>query len=358
MDANEKKKIILVDDNIANLTLGKKVLKDQYEVFTVPSAEKLFQLLGVITPDLILLDIEMPGVNGYAALRKLKEDNADFDIPVIFITSLTDSDSEFEGLSLGAADYIAKPFSPPLLIKRIENTIKLADQKIELKKFNEHLQEMVEKKTEQVLELQSAIMSTLAEMVEFRDNITGDHVGRTVKYLKVLINGMKGKGVYREEMDSWDLNFLLPSAQLHDIGKIAISDLILNKPGKLTDEEFAIMKKHPSIGVEVIHRIEEQTTEDDFLENAKIFAQTHHEKWDGSGYPDGLKGEDIPLLGRLMAVADVYDALISKRPYKEPMSPEKAKMIIEEGSGTHFDPKLVAVFLEVSDDFAKIAENQ
>jgi putative two-component system response regulator len=206
----------------------------------------------------------------------------------------------------------------------------------------------------QVMELQKAIITTLVEMVEFRDSNTGDHSCATVKYLEVLLDGMKRQGVYCDEISCWDSQFLLPSAQLHDVGKIAISDTILKKPGKLTEEEFNVMKKHPTIGVEVIERIEEQTSESDFLKNAKVFAATHHEKWDGSGYPAGLSGDEIPLLGRIMAIADVYDALISKRPYKEPMSAERAKSIIIDGSGTHFDPKLVSVFASVADAFEAV----
>ncbi|GHU64867.1 two-component system response regulator [Clostridia bacterium] len=351
----EKKKIILVDDNLTNLTLGKRVLQDQYEVFTAPSGEKLFKLLRVVTPDLILLDIEMPEMNGYTVLKKLREDNENFDIPVIFLTSQTDTGSELEGLSLGAADYIAKPFLPPLLMKRIENHLMIGEQKNQLRNWGEKLRKEVEVKTEQVLELQNAMIGTLAELVEFRDSVTGDHIGVTVKYLEVLLKGMKKHGIYSEEIQKWDARFLLPSAQLHDVGKIAISDLILNKPGKLTDEEFEVMKQHPVLGVEIIQKIEAQTSESAFLKNAKIFAGTHHEKWDGSGYPDGLMGESIPLLGRLMAVADVYDALLSKRPYKDPMSAEKAESIITAGRGSHFDPKLVDVFVDAADVFENIA---
>jgi putative two-component system response regulator len=224
-----------------------------------------------------------------------------------------------------------------------------------LKEDNDRLRRKVAMQTCQVLELQNAVISTLAEMVEFRDSNTGNHICATVKYLEALINGMMSRGVYESELDQWDVEFLLPSAQLHDVGKIAISDSILNKPGKLTDEEFDIMKRHPSIGVMIIEGIESQTSESEFLTNAKIFAATHHEKWDGSGYPYGLFGENIPLLGRLMAVADVYDALVSKRAYKEPMSPPKAKSIIIDGRGTHFDPKLIDVFEDIADEFESIA---
>jgi putative two-component system response regulator len=224
-----------------------------------------------------------------------------------------------------------------------------------LKEDNDRLRRKVAMQTCQVLELQNAVISTLAEMVEFRDSNTGNHICATVKYLEALLSGMMNRGVYESELDQWDVEFLLPSAQLHDVGKIAISDSILNKPGKLTEEEFKIMKQHPAIGVMIIEGIESQTSESEFLTNAKIFAATHHEKWDGSGYPYGLSGENIPLLGRLMAVADVYDALVSKRAYKEPMPPPKAESIIMDGRGTHFDPMLIDVFEDVSGEFEDIA---
>ena len=186
--------------------------------------------------------------------------------------------------------------------------------------------------------------------------MTGGHIDRTQRYLDLLVNKMLKLGVYQEEVASWDLTFLIPSAQLHDVGKISISDAILNKPGKLTDEEFEIMKSHVTRGVEAIERIEEETQEHSFLHHAKCFAGYHHEKWDGTGYTCRLAGENIPLQGRLMAIADVYDALISTRPYKPPMPLEVARKIILEGKGTHFDPTLIDVFESVVDGFEEIAE--
>ncbi|MDR0380410.1 MAG: response regulator, partial [Oscillospiraceae bacterium] len=349
-------KIMLVDDNMANLSIGKSMLKSIYEVYPLPSAAKLFEILKNVTPDLILLDIEMPEMDGYAAIQKLKNDEDLADIPVIFLTSKIDEDSELEGLRLGAIDYVAKPFTAPLLLKRIENHLLIVSQKKALKHYNDNLQEMVRQKTAQVVELQNAVLSTVAEMVEFRDGLTGGHVTRTQKYLKLLLDKLLEENIYQEEISGWDLDFLLPSAQLHDVGKIAISDLILNKPGRLTPEEFAEMKNHAAVGVDVIRRIEQTTAENAFLHHAKIIAGTHHEKWDGSGYPAGLKGREIPLEGRLMAIADVYDALISARPYKKPFSVEEAERIIDEGKGAHFDPTLVTVFHKVARQFAEVAK--
>ncbi|MDR2671001.1 MAG: response regulator, partial [Oscillospiraceae bacterium] len=330
---NRRYKVMLVDDNMANLTIGKNMLKSIYEVYPIPSAAKLFEILKNVTPDLILLDIEMPDMDGYTAIRILKGDEKTADIPIIFLTSKIGEDSELEGLRLGAIDYVTKPFSAPLLLKRIENHLLIVSQKKELKHYNDNLQEMVQQKTAQVVELQNAVLSTVAEMVEFRDGLTGGHVIRTQKYLKLLLDKLLEEDIYQEEISGWDLDFLLPSAQLHDVGKIAISDLILNKPGRLTPEEFEEMKNHASVGVDVIRRIEQTTAENAFLHHAKIIAGTHHEKWDGSGYPAGLSGKEIPLEGRLMAIADVYDALISARPYKKPFSVEEAERIIDEGKG-------------------------
>ena len=204
------------------------------------------------------------------------------------------------------------------------------------------------------MELQNAIISTMADLVEFRDKMTGGHVARTQKYLQILVEAMIKRGIYTDVVSYWDLKFFLLSAQLHDVGKIAISDLILNKPGKLTPDEFTIMMTHVPMGVDAIEQIMSKTSEHAFLNHAVLIAGTHHEKWDGTGYPVGLRGENIPLEGRLMAIADVYDALISVRPYKKAFTHEEACRIIEESSGTQFDPVLVEVFREVEDQFAQV----
>jgi putative two-component system response regulator len=283
-----------------------------------------------LRPAIILLDIEMPEMNGYEVIKRLKADKRYADLPVIFLTAKSDSSSELEGLSLGAMDYISKPFSPPLLLKRIELHLLLESQKGELIDYNNNLQRMVQEKTKTVLDLQNSVLKTVANLVEHRDEITGGHVERTKEYLAILLDAMVARKLYHEEVNSWDRDFFLQSSQLHDLGKISIRDSILLKPGKLTDEEFTIMKDHAIFGVRIIEEIEKETPVNDFLTYAKILAGTHHEKWNGAGYPYGLKGSDIPLPGRLMAIADVYDALISVRPYKEPISHEKAVAIIVE----------------------------
>jgi putative two-component system response regulator len=347
--------IMLVDDNTSSLTMCKNIFKDKYNVFLIPSGERLFDILQKITPDLILLDILMPGMDGYEIIKTLKANRKTHDIPVVFLTSRDDPGNELEGLSLGAIDYVSKPFSPAILVQRIENHLLLAAQKKELKNYNENLREMVLEQVEQIEELQYAVLSTVAEVAESRDAIIGGHIERIRSYFKFMLDQVIEEGLYQEHTSDWDLDLLIPSAQLYDIGKIMISDQILNKPGRLSPEEFEEIKKHTTFGVKLIERIAQSTRKHAFLEHAKIIAGSHHEKWDGTGYPEGLKGNAIPLQGRLMAVADVYDALISPRPYKQPMSPEEAEKIIIQGKGTHFDPVLVEIFQTLARKFAKIA---
>ena len=355
---SKKNLIILVDDNPANLRIGKNVLSEKYSVATAPSGDKLFGLLENNIPAIILLDVDMPEMDGYQAIQRLKEKPETRNIPVIFLTARADSEDELEGLSLGAIDYITKPFQPSLLLKRIEIHLLVEEQKNtlekqadELKNFNDNLQKMVDEKTENVLELQNALLKTMAELVECRDDITGGHIERTQNGLKIIIEEIYKSGIYKDEVSGWDLNLLLQSCQLHDVGKISIDDNILKKPGKLEKEEFEMMKKHAAFGEEIIERIEALAKESEFLKYAKIFAAYHHEKWDGSGYPRGLKGNEIPLLGRIMAIVDVYDALVSERPYKKAFTHDEALTIIIGESGKQFDPTLIEIFSRKAEDF-------
>ena len=360
---NIRHKIVFVDDSATNLTHGRSILRTFYEVYPALSAEKLFNILEKLTPDLILLDIFMPEMDGYDTMQKLKSDARYKEIPVIFLTAVRDEESQEKGFDLGAVDYICKPFSAPLLIKRIENQMSIVRKTRELMAIQEALQvyadnlEMtVREKTDKVIKLQNAVLTTVSDLVEFRDKFTGGHIYRTQHYLRALVNELFRGGIYIEETCRWDMDFFLQSAQLHDVGKIAISDLILRKPGKLTPEEYDIMKTHVTVGVNAIEKIMNDTEEHSFLQHALLIAGTHHEKWDGSGYPLGLKGKNIPLEGRLMAIADVYDALISDRPYKKALPHREACGIIEAGSGTHFDPVLVEVFKRIEGEFERISK--
>ncbi|MCL2015963.1 MAG: response regulator [Defluviitaleaceae bacterium] len=331
------KTIFVVDDNDTNLLAAKNALDGTYKTFALPSAARMFKLVEKITPDLILLDIEMPEMSGFDAITVLKSDNRLKDIPVIFLTLKNDEETEIQGFKLGAIDFINKPFSAPVLIRRLETHI--------------DINKIVKQSQQTIRDLHNATISVIADMVENRDHITGGHIERTQAYLKILLDELVISGIYAKEIKHWDTSLLLPSAQLHDVGKIIISDLILNKPGKLTDEEFFLMKEHSAEGERIVKAISAKVKDDGFLTHAAAFAGYHHEKWDGSGYPYAIKGTEIPLEGRLMAIADVYDALVSERPYKKPFSHEKAVEIIKEGSGSHFEPALVEIFAKVSDDF-------
>lgn len=354
MDAG-RKTIFLVDDDATNLMVGKNVLSKTYNVFTLNSGPRLFKFLERVKPDLILLDITMPEMSGYEVMKQLKSDLDTASIPVIFLTALDSEETEFEGLSLGARDFVTKPFLPTLLLKRIELHLLVESQRQELVNYNNNLEEMVEEKIKTVVELKNVVLKTMAELVEYRDEITGGHVDRTQRYVKVMIDGMRENCVYLDEVNSWDEALVLQSSQLHDVGKISIKDSILFKPGKLTVEEFEEIKGHTTFGEKVITNLIDSTTDSGFLEYARIFAISHHEKWNGKGYPNGLAGEDIPLLGRMMAIADVYDALVTDRPYKRAFSHEEAVKIITEDSGTHFDPALIEVFLGAHDKFRRIS---
>ncbi|MDR3278745.1 MAG: response regulator [Oscillospiraceae bacterium] len=339
-----RKKILIVDDAPINLKMVRNVLAEQYDVFTAPSAEKMFDFLGKLIPDLILLDVLMPDVDGYTALVRLRGSARTKDIPVVFLTSRVDTGSEIEGLELGATDYISKSINPQLLLKRVGIHLQLESQKKELLYINTNLQALVEAKTNEVMELQDAILTTVSNLVEFRDDVTGEHVTRTSRTLNLLIEEMLRQGIYRDEMLNWDIKLIVQSSQLHDVGKISVSDRILLKPGSLTEEEYEEMKKHAAFGEDIIDTIQRSTRANKYLAHARIMAGTHHEKWDGSGYPRGLSGENIPLQGRLMAFADVYDALVSERAYKKAFPHEEAVKIIEDASGSHFDPAVMAAF--------------
>jgi len=342
-----QKTIFVVDDNDLNLSMAKEALKEQYRVMTMPSAAKMFTLLEKITPDLILLDIEMPEIDGFEALQRLKTDDAFSPIPVIFLTGMIDAAVEVRGFQMGVIDFIAKPFSAPVLINRIKTHLDI-DGLIRERTVQLH------KKTVQLQKLQNGIVFVIADMVENRDTGTGGHVDRTTTYIKILVDAMLANEVYVDELNAMDLDLFVSSARLHDVGKITISDAILNKPGKLTDEEFAIMKTHAAEGERIVDQIVSRTGDAEFLRHAKLFAGYHHERWDGKGYPYGLAGLAIPLQGRIMAIVDVYDALVSERPYKKPFTLAEAAKIIMEGAGTQFDSTIVNVFCDVRSQFEAV----
>jgi putative two-component system response regulator len=301
----------------------------------------MFTLLEKIIPDLILLDIEMPQMDGFAALKELKKESKWSDISVMFLTGRNDAVVEARGFEMGAIDFVTKPFSIPVLLNRIRTHLNIDD--------------IIRERTAQLHSVQNSIISVLVDMVESRDKGTGGHIERTSKYIKILINEMKTRGVYLDEIVKWDIDKLVASARMHDLGKISITDMIINKPGKLTEDEYELMKTHALIGEKIIDDMILRTGEQDYLNDAKLFAGNHHEWWNGNGYPRGLKGEEIPLQGRIMAVVDVYDALVSERPYKEAFPEEEAVKIIMENSGTQYDPKIIEVFYQVKDQFKAVS---
>ncbi len=357
MENGRRTRVMVIDDNITNLNIARMALEELYDVILIPSGEKALTVFDRVTPDLILLDVEMPGMNGFDVIKRIKESPSPVcDIPVIFVTAKDDNNSEFEGLNLGAVDYITKPFSFPLLRKRVELHLALINSQKELYNYSQNLENMVEEKTKVIAELQYAIVHVLSDMVERRDGSTGGHLVRTQNYLKVLLSAVRERCLYEEELTGVDLGIMVHASQLHDVGKISIPDHILLKPGKLTPEEFEMMKTHTTMGENAIKYAMSSVTDKRFLEIAASFAGAHHEKWNGSGYPRGLSEQDIPIAGRLMAIVDVYDALISERPYKKPMPHEQAVEIILGDAGSHFDPLLVDVFSSTTEIFRQIAK--
>lgn len=344
-----KKHILVVDDNITNLKIAEKTLKDLYKVTLLVSATQTFKFLEKNKPDLILLDINMPHIDGYETIKKIKEREDLANIPVIFLTAQIDDESEVKGIELGAVDFIRKPFVPQSMLTRIK-------LHLDVKGYKEELQEMVREKTEMIEQLQDIMILSLAELVECRDENTGGHVKRTAKYVEILTKALIEEKVYDDILTPEYAQDLIRSAPLHDVGKIGISDATLLKATSLDQDEFEYMKQHTSLGANTLQKMIDATNNKSFLCIAKDIAHYHHEKWNGKGYPEGLKGEEIPICARIMAIGDVYDALTTKRPYKEPFSHEEAMDIIINGKGTSFDPKIVDVLERRHTDFLIVKE--
>ncbi|MDH5752931.1 MAG: two-component system response regulator [Deltaproteobacteria bacterium] len=351
-------KIMIVDDEPINITMMQGVLGSGYEFFTASQGREALELLqnGEL-PDLIVLDVIMPDMDGYEVCGELKKDPRTKDIPVIFVTGLGDIGNEKTGIELGAVDYIAKPISPEITRARIRNHLELKQARDLLQDQNLLLENRVRERTSELETTKDVTILTLASLAETRDNETGNHIMRTKNYVRVLAENLAFNPKYSDVLTEGYVQQLHKSAPLHDIGKVGIPDAILLKPGKLTPEEFDVIKRHTVYGRDALYSAEMHLGTTSFLSTAKEIAYSHHEKWDGTGYPEGLAGEDIPLSARIMAVADVYDALIAKRVYKEPFSHEKAMEIIIEGDGRHFDPDVVRAFIEVAEDFRQIAKD-
>lgn len=349
--------ILAVDDAPVNLSLITGLLKSHYRIKVANSGEKALRIVHAdLPPDLVLLDVMMPDLDGIEVCRRLKADPRTRHIPVIFLTAMSKSDDERIGLEAGAVDYITKPISPPILLARVKTHLQLKAGQDFLKDKNAYLENEVIRRTREVQAIQDVTIFTMASLAETRDNETGNHIRRTQHYVKALAIKLRDHPRFAGYFTDHVIELLYKSAPLHDIGKVGIPDKILLKPGKLTPEEFEIMKTHTTLGRDAIEHAERQLgTPVEFLKLAKEIALSHQEKWDGSGYPEGLAGEAIPVSARLMAVADVYDALISRRVYKAPFTHDRAVEMIAEGRGRHFDPDVTDAFLEIREEFRTIA---
>lgn len=353
----EKATILVIDDTPDNLSLMSALLKDIYKVKVANHGDKGFKIAtSENPPDLILLDVMMPDIDGYQVCRQLKANAATRDIPVIFLTAKSEEDEEQKGLELGAVDYITKPIIPSIVLARIKAQLQVKAAADFLKDKAAYLEEEVAKRTQEVMAIQDVTILAMASLAETRDSDTGNHIRRTQHYVKVLAEKLRPNPRFTEFLTDSNINTLFKSAPLHDIGKVGIPDCILLKPGRFEAHEMEIMKTHTTLGRDAIQQAENALgIAVEFLTIAKEIALCHQEKWDGSGYPEGLSGDNIPVSARLMAVADVYDALVSRRVYKEGMPHEKAVQIIVEGKGCHFDPDMVDAFVEIHEEFLAIA---
>jgi len=352
-----KPTILIVDDAPENIAVLSELLRDEYRTLAATNGEAALRIAsGVKAPDLLLLDISMPDMDGYEVCRRLKQDLKTADIPVIFLTAKSNVQDEQKGLELGAVDYITKPPSPPIVMARIRTHLHAKQISDFIRSRRDFLEQEVVRRTREIRTIQDVAMVAMGSLAETRDNETGNHIRRTQDYMSLLGERIKDHPRFTEYFSDETIDLLKKSASLHDIGKVGIPDAILLKPGKLSPEEFEIMKTHTTLGRDAILAGEKLLSSPaSFLKHAREIAWCHHEKWDGTGYPRGLRGDEIPPSARLMAIADVYDALISKRAYKSAFSHDTAVAIISEGAGKHFDPDIAAAFLDVSDRFNEIA---
>lgn len=359
-----KRTLLVIDDTADNLMLMNEVLRDGYKVKGANTGARGLQIAFSDTPpDLILLDVMMPDMDGFEVCRRLKTAPETRDIPVIFVTARSDFVDEEKGLALGAVDYLVKPISPAIVRARVNTHLTLKDAADFLRSKNDFLQQEVARRTTQMIQqakqlhlMQDVAILAMASLAETRDNETGSHIRRTQTYIKALAEQLSLRPAWAGTLTTEHIELLYKSAPLHDIGKVGIPDRILLKPGPLTAEEFAMMKQHTTLGYEAIVHAENQCgTGVAFLQFAKEIAYAHHECWNGTGYPLGLVGDAIPLSARLMAIADVYDALISHRVYKPALPHEEAISIMTKERGTRFDPAIFDVFLEMEQTFKQIA---
>lgn len=356
-EANAVQTVMVVDDRPSNLTMMRDMLREKgYRVATFPRGALALKAASRNPPDIILLDIDMPDMNGFEVCERLKGDERLQEIPVVFVSALTSAQDKVHAFSMGGIDYITKPFQFEEVFARLETHLRLRKLQSQMQHYNKHLETLVRNQVREISEAQLATINALSRMAESRDEDTGTHIERTQGFCKMLAQRLVGTGVFRDAIDDEFIEDIYHAAPLHDIGKVGIPDHILLKPGKLTKEEFESMKSHVNIGADTLAAVHRQYPKNGMLRMGIAIARHHHEKWDGSGYPDGLSGDAIPLPARIMALADVYDALRAKRPYKEPFDHYRATAIIFEGSGKHFDPRVVEAFKHIQADFLGLHE--
>ena len=348
--------ILAVDDTKFNLDLLVETLGEQYDLSVAMNGKSALQLAATAPPDLILLDVMMPGMDGYEVLRCLKANGATREIPVIFLTALSEIGDKARGFELGAVDYITKPFQIEEVKARVNTHLKLRQTQNALQQFNDRLQDMVAQQVEEIARSQQAMIFALAKLSHTRDDDTGLHLERVQHLCKILATELAAIPPFSEVITSQFIDAIYHASPLHDVGKVGIADSILLKPGKLNEEEFLVMKSHTTIGAATLESVHQQYPHNAFVEMGIDIARHHHERWDGSGYPERLAGEAIPLSARIMALVDVYDALRARRPYKEPFSHERALTIIEEENGRLFDPRLVQAFRSVQHQFDTVCQ--
>lgn len=353
---DHKPRVLIVDDERFYLDLLVDLLKTDYTVIVARDGPTALQrAFSRVRPDLILLDVVMPGMDGYEVCRALKADPVTRDIPVIFLTVKRETDDEMRGFELGAVDYITKPMSPTTIKARVKTHVELARRRDRMRRENVLLEQEIAGKVLDVQRNQDIAIYCLASLAETRDADTGNHIRRTQRYVRRLAEHLSDHDDFVAQLDIPTIELLFKTAPLHDIGKVGLPDRILLKPARLTPQEFEEMTLHTTYGHDAIMRAEDVFGHTPFLRLAGEIALNHHERWNGTGYPNGLEGDDIPLAARLMAVADVYDALISHRVYKPARSHDEALEAIREGSGNHFDPRIADAFLDVADDVQLIA---
>ncbi len=348
MSHGERARILIVDDEQFYIDLLVNLLSDDYDISIAINGEQaLKRVKGKAHPDLILLDVMMPQMDGYEVCRQLKEDPMVRSIPVIFLTAMNNADDEIKGLTLGAVDYITKPITAPVLLSRVRNHLSLSEQRFAL-------EALVLERTKELERIKEAVIYCLGAIAEKRDTETAKHVLRTSRYIQVLLDGLTKTEKYQKSLNQIVINKIVQSAPLHDIGKVGVPDRILQKPGLLTDEERGQMQLHVKYGRDAINNTKQYLGVNPFLKIAKEIIYYHHERWDGMGYLEGLKGDEIPLSARVMALADVYDAMVSKRYYKDEIDHATVVDYIKESSGGAFDPDVVQVFVENHDAFKMI----